>query len=269
MIISLFIVVPLAVGFTLVNIEQSPETRVFVNPNKITKNYLDDPGYQIGDKFWVYANISDVADLYTWHVKLSWNKDVLNGSQIVYGDFLAATGSTDGTSHTNPDVIATDAANITGIFNDDGYGWVAESVLGDELEVGVDGNGRLLAIELLIVGYGCSDINISISETLPTMLLDSTGGSIMFTTADGYFSNWILGDITGPEGPPDGMVDGWDMTRLSKAYGSTLGSPNWDLVCDITGPEDPPGSGGYPPDGWVDGWDMTAASKNYGRFVSI
>ncbi|TET18875.1 hypothetical protein E3J74_08840 [Candidatus Bathyarchaeota archaeon] len=82
----------------------------------------------------------------------------------------------------------------------------------------------------------------------------------------------IMGDITGPENPPasgeyppDGRVDGWDMTALSKAYGSTSGSSNWNEDADMTGPENPPASGQYPPDGVVDGWDMTLASKNYGK----
>jgi len=88
---------------------------------------------------------------------------------------------------------------------------------------------------------------------------------------DGKVTIILMGDITGPEDPPgsgeyppDGVVDGWDMTALSKAYGSTPGASNWNEDADMTGPENPPASGEYPPDGKVDGWDMTAASKNYG-----
>jgi len=88
---------------------------------------------------------------------------------------------------------------------------------------------------------------------------------------DGEATVILMGDITGPEDPPgggeyppDGRVDGWDMTAFGKAYGSTPGASNWNEDADITGPEDPPGSGQYPPDGVVDGWDVTAASKNYG-----
>ncbi|TET21059.1 hypothetical protein E3J74_00695, partial [Candidatus Bathyarchaeota archaeon] len=253
--LSVILSIPLVLSSGLVDIspfsftEESngPTPSVFTVPTKNITDYEDpDHNVTIGSTVTFHINISDVTDLYTWHIKMSWNKDVLNGSQIVYGDFLAGTTSPNGTS--------ADIASITGIFNDDGYGWVAESVLGEY--PGVNDNGTLLEIEFLIVGYGYTDINVSLTGDLPTELLDSVGNNMTFTTAAGYFSNTMFGDITGPEDPPasgeyppDGVVDGWDMTRLSKAYGSSPGSSNWDIVCDITGPEDPPASGEYPPDG--------------------
>lgn len=250
--LSVLLSIPLVLSSGLVDISPfsfTPESNgstpsVFADPDKTIKDYLNDPGYQIGDKFWVYTNISDVTDLYTWHAKLSWNKDVLNGSQIVYGDFLARTTSPNGTS--------ADIADITKIFNDDGYGWIAESVLGDEPGVGVSGNGRLLATEFLIVGYGCSELNISITGDLPTELLESTGINMTFTTADGWFKNKLAGDSN-----TDGAVNVLDIGKINA---------HW-----YPGP--PPGTLGYSrcvdnnDDGAINVLDIGVVNANWGRSV--
>jgi len=248
--LSVLLSIPLVLSSGLVDVspfsfwEESGSTAsVFVDPAQNVTDY-EDPEHNvtIGSTVTFHINISVVTDLYTWHVKMSWNKDVLNGSQIVYGDFLAQTASPNGTS--------ADLANITGIFNDDGYGWVAESVLGSDPDIGVDDNGTLLEIEFLIVGYGCSDINISISETLPTILLDSTGSNITFTTVDGYFSNKIPGDIDG-----DGKVDRDDFLSFGLAYGSEPGDSNWNSECDLDR------------SGKVDRDDFLTLGLNYGRYI--
>jgi len=185
--------------------------------------------------------------LYTWHVKVSWDNTLLNASEIVYGDFLAATTSPNGTSHTNPDVIAAGAENITGIFNDDGYGWVAESVLG-EYE-GVTGNGRLLAIEFLVVGYGSTDLTISVSETMPTTLLDSAGGTITpDEMVDGYFRNKYPGDVNG-----DYLVGVADVSALAGAYGSSSGQPSYNRETDFN------------LDGLVGVFDVSVLAGSYGK----
>ena len=249
--LTVLLSVPLVLSSGLVDVSQfSPSGEsgstpsIFTDPDKVIKDYLNDPGYQIGDKFWVQANISDVTDLYTWHVKMSWNKDVLNGSQILYGDFLAGTTSPNGTS--------AEVADITGIFNDDGYGWVAESVLGSEPDVGVDGSGTLLEIEFLVVGYGCSELNVSISGGLPTELLDSTGNNMTFTTTAGWFKNKLAGDSTS-----DGAVNVLDIGKINA---------HW-----YPGP--PPGTLGYSrcvdnnDDGAINVLDIGVVNANWGRSV--
>lgn len=70
----------------------------------------------------------------------------------------------------------------------------------------------------------------------------------------------ILGDITGPEGLPDGIVDTYDLRFMARAYGAKEGDPNWDesSIADITGPE-------QAPDGVADIYDLAACGDNYGK----
>lgn len=232
--LSVLLSIPLVLSSGLVDVSQfspgsspapmssSSTASVFMDPAAISDDAL-----QSGSYFTVYVNISLATDLYTWHAKVSWDNTLLNASEIVYGDFLAATASPNGTSHTNPDVIAAGAENITGIFNDDGYGWVAESVLG-EYE-GVTGNGQLLAIEFLVVGYGSTDLIISVSGTMPTMLLDSAGGTITpDEIVDGYFRNKYPGDVDG-----DKYVGSADAGVLNGAYGQYSWQPFYDRETDF------------------------------------
>jgi hypothetical protein len=158
---------------------------VFVDPDKIVKDYLLDPGYQVGDTFQVHVNISAVADLYTWNVNITWNPAMLNFTRIVaYGDFLARTTSPYGTSR---------AVNIARVYNETGSALIAESTLGEY--PGIGGNGRLVTVEFLIIGYGWTDLDILVAADFPTQLLSTTGNSLSFTTGDAYFRNTLKGDV--------------------------------------------------------------------------
>lgn len=254
--LSVLPIVPLVFSLGLVDVSQfplgsllsAPESgstpSVFVDP----ANVVDD-SLQYGSYFTIYINISDVTDLYTWHVKISWNKDILNGSQLYYGDFLVGTTSPNGTSAA--------IVNITRIFNDEGYGWIAESVLGDDAGVGVDGNGTLLEIEFLVVEYGYTFISASVTGTMPTEFIDSTGSSISFTTANGYFDNTLAGDCDKDSGHD---VDYDDFMILAGAYGSNSGDPAYDERADFDGPR-------REGDGDVDYDDFIVLAANYGKSV--
>jgi len=193
---------------------------VFVDPNKIVKDYLLDPGYQIGDKFQVHINISAVADLYTWNVNITWNPAMLNFTGIVaYGDFLARTTSPYGTSR---------AVNIANVNNETGTALIAESILGEY--AGISGNGRLVTLEFLIVSYGWSDLNIHVAANLPTQLLNSTGNSMSFTTGDAYFRNAMKGDVNG-----DKVVNVVDAAGVSAHWypGPPIGPLGYGREADI------------------------------------
>jgi hypothetical protein len=62
----------------------SSTAMVFMDPYSIIKDYLLDPGYQIGDTFEYHVNISDVTDLYSWQVNITWDPAMLNFTGITY-----------------------------------------------------------------------------------------------------------------------------------------------------------------------------------------
>jgi hypothetical protein len=68
------------------------------------------------------------------------------------------------------------------------------------------------------------------------------------------FNARLSGDITGPQGVPDGAVDIRDVSKVSRAYGSVPGDPKWDPKADLNN------------DGTVDIRDVAIVSKNYGKY---
>lgn len=227
--------------FTINTIVQpnNPGTTVFVTPSAIIKDYINNPGYQIGNKFTVAINITEATDLFTYQLNVTWNKAILNFTKITaYGDFLARTSSPDGTSRTVP---------IYGGSNASGYGWMAETILGNY--PGITGAGRLVTIEFQVVGYGSTYIDLSTTGSLPTMLLNSAGNALTFTTGSCYFRNALIGDAT-----LNKIVDVADLSRI---------------LFHRTGP--PAGPGGYNRDadindnGIIDVADMSIVLANRGR----
>lgn len=220
----------------------SSTVSLLVNPNTIVKDYLLDPGYQIGDTFQVHLNISEVTDLYTWNANITWNPLMLNFTRIVsYGNFLAQTDSPYGTSRT---------IDITNVSNETGYVVIAESILGEYS--GVSGNGRLVTVEFLIVGYGSTELVMDLAGALPTELINSTGSDIASTVMDGYFRNKLMGDANG-----DMTVDIFDIGSISAHWypGPPVGSLGYDREADIN------------LDGSVDIFDIGVTSANWGRTV--
>jgi len=63
----------------------------------------------------------------------------------------------------------------------------------------------------------------------------------------------LVGDLTGPNGWPDGKVDIRDIHFIASLYGTTLLSPNWNPNADLNG------------DGKVDIKDVHIAAANYGQ----
>jgi hypothetical protein len=219
--VAILLAIPLAFSLGIIDIPNLPftstptsstetasaTTTVFVDLDKIIKNYQPGPGYQIGDTLQIHLNITDATDLYTYNINITWNLTMLNFTRIVsYGNFLAQTASPYGTSR---------ITDITNANNETGYAAIAESILGNYL--GIHGNGRLVTIEFHIVGYGSIDLTISLQGTLPTKLLNSTGNSTTFTTTNGYFRNTIPSDVN-----EDGAVNVLDIGITSANWGRTI-----------------------------------------------
>jgi len=229
-----------------VTVSMSSTAAVFVDPVNILNESL-----QSGSTFTVQVNVSDVNDLFAWQVNMSWNSSILNVSSIISGEFLARADN-----QTSSEALGGVVINSTD--NVQGYGLFAESILGDV--AGISGNGTLVSVEFLVLEYGWTDLNISVSGTLPTTLLDSAGSSVTFTTVGGYFSNKIVGDVDG-----DGDVDRYDYGYLAQAYGTSIGDLNFNPSADIWGdPSDPDPS---IPDGDVDRYDYGILALNYGQSI--
>jgi hypothetical protein len=205
---------------------------VFVNP----KNTLDSTK-QTGSFVTVYINITGVSDLYTWQFNLTYNKNILNVYLITSGILLGATKDT--SSEALGSVInATD--------NTKGNSGFAETILGNV--AGVSGSGRLVSIQFRVVGYGSTDLIISLTGSLATTLLDSTGATITPIKTDGYFRNKYPGDING-----DKYVGSGDFSVLQGAYGSTFGAPAYNREADFN------------MDGYIGSGDFSTLQGNYGK----
>ena len=231
---------PMLSGTTTPSTDSSP--KVFVDPAAIVDETL-----QSGSYFTVYVNISDVTDLYTWQVNVTWNPAILNVTRIIPGEFLArAIEQTSSEAMSGVVINSTDYAN--------GYTAFAETILGDVAGISGPASGRLASIEFEVVGYGRTNITISVGGTLPTMLLDSLGSSTTPNTTDGYFSNVIPGDLD-----YDGYIGPIDLSMFGAAYGKHEGDARYNPDADL----DPPGD----PDGYIGPIDFSYFGAQYGKHV--
>jgi len=220
-------------------------TSVFVEPAAVIKDYINDPGYQIGSKFTVHVNVSDVTDLFAWQINVTWNKNVLNVSNLMPGEFLLRTTSENRTAAFQLGFVI----NVTD--NAEGNSTISESILDNRLGLtGVSGNGRLVSIEFLVVGYGCSNITIGLTGNLATSLLNSAGGAVTFTKTDGYFKNKLAGDSNG-----DGTVNVLDRGTLSGRWTGAPGALPYSRDVDNND------------DGVINVLDRGITSANWGRTV--
>jgi hypothetical protein len=216
----------------------SPDSNIFIDPATKIGDHVNDPGYQEGNLIQVHVNITGAVDLFSYQVNVTWSPTILNFTRIVsYGDLLAKTGSSYGTSRIEP---TWKASNVTG------YASIAETILGDV--TGISGNGRLFTIEFKIVGYGATWIRIGTGGTLPTTLLESTGATHAYTTTDGYFRNALSGDAN-----LDKTIDVFDILAVKSRWGRTPASPDWIREYDVND------------DKAIDVFDILTVKANWGR----
>jgi len=220
---------------------ESSSPVVLVDPNTTIKDYVNDPGYQIGDTFQVHVNITGVSDLFSWQLNISWDPSMLNVTDVIANEFLNRTYPTANTTSHELGVVINTADNATG------YVAIGESILGGD--TGVNGSGRLVTIEFEVVDYGYTTINMSVSGDLPTILLNSTLSSMafdiyVFRDMNGWFDNRVTGDSDG-----SGLVSLADMGVVNNAWATGyVRYADWN------------------DDGTISIADMGKVNANWGRF---
>ena len=225
---------------------ESSSPEVFVDPSATIKDYENDPGYQIGDTFQVHVNITDAINLFSWQINMSWNTLMFNLSNIIASEFLNRTNPTANTTSHELGYVINKADNVTG------YTAPMESILGGD--TGVNGSGRLVTVEFLVTGYGCSNLTLSISGILPTTLLNSTIDSMTFTMTDGYFKNKLSGDCSG-----DGYVNSLDNGKVNGHWAPAGGAPEWSLGYNRCVDNND--------DGYINSLDDGVVNGNWGRNI--
>jgi Cohesin domain len=109
----------------------------------------------------------------------------------------------------------------------------------------ITGNHTLASITFRIRDTGTSGLNLTACKAG-----DASGKPLICETADGVFrlSGVIPGDIN-----LDGIVDISDAILASRAYGSSIGDPNWNALVDLDG------------NGIVDIFDLIRLASVFGR----
>jgi len=215
---------------------------VFIDPATTIKDYINDPGYQIGDELNIIVRIAGVADLYSYQINVTWAVGMLNYTGVTYGSVLYDRSSPYGSSSHNVDMNHTIvmASNVTGFAS------IAETVLGDPSVASSD--GVLITIHFEITGYGYTWIDIGTAGILPTMFLDSTNATLSFTPTGGYFRNVVTGDAN-----LDKKVNVFDILAVKSRWERTPASPDWIREYDVND------------DAAINVFDILTVKANWGR----
>ena len=84
-------------------------------------------------------------------------------------------------------------------------------------------------------------------------------------TDNKYTDGWVIvamvGDITGPDGFPDGKVEMRDVSKVARLFGFIYPDPRYEANCDITGPT--PGVA----DGKIEMRDISLVASNFGKTI--
>jgi len=102
--------------------------------------------------------------------------------------------------------------------------------------------------------WNTADVAVGV-YMLEAVVVATEEGFIELDTLDNEFQDGVVqikipGDVNG-----DRMVDTLDLNALMVAYGSSLGSSNWDSDCDING------------DKIVNSYDLNALARNFGKTI--
>lgn len=200
--------------------QASSETAVYVSP---AQNTLD-----LGESFVVSVDIGNVTDLFSYEVKLGFNKTIVEPIAIEEGPFIK--GQTPAPSGTF----------FLPIIKDD-FVHVACVTLG--AYPGVNGSGNLFTVTFNTSAPGESGLPLYDST-----LLNSNVTEMSHSTIGGTVLVTVIGDVNG-----DGVVNIVDMTIVSLSYGTFEGEPGYNPEADIND------------DGIVDMRDLTIVAMHLGE----
>ena len=215
-----------------------------------------------------------------------------NGSDIYQGPFQNVTGS-DGIGDV-PYVIDENSTDMYPLMEPYAYThaiavayvWLGRTVVGQgvtvKMDVGISNYGRFNEIFNLTVHANTTiidqtEVTLARMNTSTLTFTWSTTGfakgnyTIKCTatpvpgeteTADNNDTCWIIvstvGDLTGPDGWPDGIVDMRDIGVAAQAFGTYPGHSRWNMNADITGIEY------LVPDNEVDMRDIASIARHFG-----
>jgi hypothetical protein len=183
-----------------------------------------------GSSFNVNVTISSATDVYQFDFKLGFDKTILNVASAQLGDFFPSS------------IVPTITIN-----NASGFVQVSASLA--PAATPRSGSGTLATIKLQVEGTGGSSLHI-----YDVLLKDDSGHTLPANTNDGSFNNAALvGDITGPNGVPDGKIDVRDVALIGTCLGSRPGDKRWDPRCDFNG------------DHKINILDMALVARNFGQ----
>jgi hypothetical protein len=135
--------------------------------NNNTTLYIDPQTTEkaLGQYFSVNISVSNVADLYGWQLKLSWNETILDEVNVTEGTFLGSQGHT--------------------LFDQNIYDNGSLLLVGSRLYnvSGAYGSGVLATVQFHVIESGQCDLHL-----YETILASSSKESITHTVKSGKFS---------------------------------------------------------------------------------
>lgn len=160
-VISSLIFLAIVIAYVVIQVftPSTPGTVLYVEPQTTSE--------PINQDFAVNITISNVADLYAWQFKLTWNTTMLDLLNITEGPFLKSGGTT---IWKPPEINSTI-----------GYVFALCTLTGSETP-GISGNGVLATVYFHVKGSGSCDLDLS-----ETTLYNSAEKQITNRIVDGHF----------------------------------------------------------------------------------
>ena len=124
-----------------------------------------------GQNFMINVSISNVNDLYSWQIALSWNPSLLNVTNVMEGPMLKSSGNITFFSPVVNNAAGNLSALCTRLYS-----------FGSNV-TGVRGNGTLMTVQFEVIGSGACALNL-----YDTQLLDSNNAAISHTVQSGHYS---------------------------------------------------------------------------------